>query len=114
MSFAPPAFSDLRAFSSFIPVNNGLFVSFCNFFLSGTKIKMYKIFVYISKNVAVTYERELMPDLLSNSEESSSGFTCNQILNRTKTISENCTQMGGIYLLSVLALQSLAAPGHTD
>ena len=50
-----------------------------------------------------------MPDLLSNSEESSSGFTCNQILNRTKAISENCTQMGGIYLLSVLALQSLAA-----
>ena len=50
-------FSDLRAFSSFIPVNNGLFVSFCNFFLSGTKIKMYKIFVYIGKNVAVTYER---------------------------------------------------------
>ena len=101
-------FSDLRAFSSFVPVNDGLFVSFCNFVLHGTKVNMYKVFVYVSEHVAVTFEREIMPDLLDIKKDTPE-CTVPQILRRYKNIGRNCAQMGGIYLISALALQSLAS-----
>ena len=102
-------FSDLRAFSSFVPVSDGLFVSFCNFVLNGTKINMYKIFVYVSKHVCVTYEREIMPNLLIGFDESQPECTSPQIMRRYHSIGRQCAKMGGIYLISALALQSLAS-----
>jgi hypothetical protein len=101
-------FSDLRAFSSFIPLPDCLFVSFCNFVLTGTEVHMYKLFVYISKNVVLTFEREIMQNLLV--EYNPYGMeTCSPIImNRYKKIHKMCAKIGGVYLLSCLALQSLA------
>ena len=59
-------FSDLRAFSSFIPLPECLFVSFCNFVLTGVEVHMYKLFIYISKNLVITFEREIMQNLLED------------------------------------------------
>ena len=103
-------FSDLRAFSSFIPVADALFCSFCNFVLSGHKINMYKLFVYVGKNVVVTYEREIMPDLLDSLDKKmQTECTTPMVMKRYNRIGKHCAQMGGIYLITCLALQSLAS-----
>lgn len=101
-------FSDLRAFSSFIPLPECLFVSFCNFVLTGVEVHMYKLFIYISKNVVITFEREIMQDLLVDHNPYGMEICTPIIMNRYKKIHKMCAKIGGVYLLSCLALQSLA------
>lgn len=101
-------FSDLRAFSSFIPLPECLFVSFCNFVLTGVEVHMYKLFIYISKNVVITFEREIMQNLLADHNPYGLEICSPIIMNRYKKIHKMCAKIGGVYLLSCLALQSLA------
>lgn len=101
-------FSDLRAFSSFIPLPECLFVSFCNFVLTGVEVHMYKLFIYISKNLVITFEREIMQNLLEDHNPYGMEICSPIIMNRYKKIHKMCAKIGGVYLLSCLALQSLA------
>ena len=100
-------FSDLRAFSSFIPVPGALFVSFCTFSLGIRKANMYKVFVYVTKGVVVTFEREVMPDLLEVDAPVQDNV-CSSIMAGYEKINRNCCKLGGLYLMYSLALQSLS------
>ncbi len=101
------AFSDLRAFSSFIPVTGAVFMSFCTFMLERTKANMFKVFIYVTKEVVVTFEREIMPDMLEE-HGPVQDQVCSSIMARHEKIHRGCCNLGGIYLMYRLSLQSLA------
>ena len=101
------AFSDLRAFSSFIPVHGAVFLSFCTFQLDRTKANMFKVFTYVSGNVVITFEREIMPDLL-DADGPVQDNVCAELMARHEQLGKNCRKLGGVYLMYSLALQSLS------
>ena len=101
------AFSDLRAFSSFIPVTGAVFMSFCTFMLERTKANMFKVFIYVTKDVVVTFEREIMPDMLEDNGPVQDQV-CSSLMMNTDKIHKGCCRLGGVYLLYQLSLQSLS------
>jgi len=101
------AFSDLRAFSSFIPVPGAVFLSFCTFQLDKTKANMFKVFTYVSGNIVITFEREIMPDLL-DADGPVQDNVCTELMARHEQLEKNCRKLGGVYLMYSLALQSLS------
>ena len=100
-------FSDLRAFSSFIPVPGAVFMSFCTFLLDGTNVNMFKVFCYVSKNLVITFEREIMPDLLAVDGPMQDNV-CASVMAKYHRIRKNCAQLGGVHLMYILALEGLA------
>jgi Mg2+ and Co2+ transporter CorA len=100
-------FSDLRAYSSYVPVPGAVFVSFCTFSLGMKKANMFKVFIYVTKNVVITFEREVMPDLLEVDGPVQDNV-CSTVMSSFEKIQKNCCNLGGIYLMYSLALQSLS------
>jgi Mg2+ and Co2+ transporter CorA len=100
-------FSDLRAYSSFIPLHGSVFLSFCTFSLGIKKANMFKVFIYVTKNVVVTFEREIMPDLLEIDGPIQDNV-CTTVMSQHHKLHKNCCNLGGVYLMYCLALQSLS------
>ena len=100
-------FSDLRAFSTFMPVGSSVFISLCTFQLERTKANMFKVFMYVSQNVVITFEREIMPDLLDADGPVQDGV-CTEVMCRHDKLVKNIRKLGGVYLMYTLALQALS------
>jgi hypothetical protein len=104
-------FYDLRCHSSITQTADGsCLVSICHFFMSPLtfKAQMFKIFVYISPCVVITYTAELMPeneDYVENSATESS--VCNSLLSKWETFSNRCYELGAFYIFYRLAAECL-------
>jgi hypothetical protein len=59
-----PYFTDLRVHSVFIESETGFFVSYCSCYFENYDIaKMKKVFIYVSSNLCLTFEHDVLPDL---------------------------------------------------
>jgi len=108
-------FSDLRAYSSFMPTPTGLFVSFCSFVMIGTDVYMNKCYLFMGDRLVITHEREIHPDVSSSGELGGSVLAGRELIfprivdkvEREKSIMERLQRHGQVYLLYLYTQQVL-------
>ncbi|RYH12484.1 hypothetical protein EON65_38205 [archaeon] len=99
-------FQDYRAHSNVLPGNSEMLLSFVTSVLESNDCNMYKLFIYVSHNLVITYQVELLPDL-TNLELSNPDKIVQTLLSSHSKLSEKCAMLGPIYLVYELALRVL-------
>lgn len=82
--------------------------------LQGTDVDMYKLYIYASKGLVITYEREIMPDLEKRASHLHSAMApmpdnvCSALFAKYEKIYAQACAMGPMYILYNLGIQALA------
>jgi len=68
-------FHDLRAHSSITPANSELLITFITFAMEDNDCNMYKLYIYMSHDLVVTFFTELLPDLTEEAPQEVSNLS---------------------------------------
>lgn len=101
-------FQDLRAHSTFIPAFGEALLSTVTCMRENNDFNMYKMYIYISKHVVVTFQAELLPDIM-DPELSSPDKLVNHLFENYIQLRKRCLKYGPAYLLYEIALNTLKA-----
>lgn len=99
-------FRDLRSHSSILPCDGEALVTLVACNLEGFDFNMYKLYIYVSKNLVVTFQAEILPDINQQEIASADKLVLPIIENQMK-IRKKCVKLGPAYLLYELAQQVL-------
>lgn len=106
-------FSDVRANSMFIPTPNGTLLSTLYFHLNAisSTATMIKQFIYMTNNIVLTYETEVMGNIENPVDVGFSMTACNAVLNKWETIRSLVISLGPMQLLYELIMESINMQG---
>jgi Mg2+ and Co2+ transporter CorA len=101
-------FQDLRAHSSFIPAFKEALITQVTCLRENNDFNMYKMYIYMSKNVVITFQAELLPDIM-DPELSTPDKLVNNLFENYVQLRKRCLKYGAAYLLYEISLQTLKA-----
>jgi hypothetical protein len=99
-------FSDLRTHSTILPCIGETLMTIITCGNEGNDFNMYKLYIYVSKNLVLTFQAEILPDI-TEMEIASSEKIVRPIFENFMKIRKKCVQLGPAYLVYELALQAL-------
>jgi Mg2+ and Co2+ transporter CorA len=100
-------FKDLRTHSSLLPIAEGeCVITLVACGMDGNDFNMYKLYIYISASLVITFQAELLPDI-NDMELAASERLVQPILDNFMKIRKKCLELGPAYLFYELALQIL-------
>jgi Mg2+ and Co2+ transporter CorA len=99
-------FSDLRTHSAILPCIGEALMSIITCCNVGNDFKMYKLYIYLSKNLVLTFQAEILPDIAKMDITPSENIV-GPIFENFMKLRKKCVQLGPAYLVYELALQAL-------
>ena len=99
-------FSDLRTHSTILPCIGESLMSIIACGMECNDFNMYKLYIYVSKNLVLTFQAELLPDI-TEMDIAPSEKLVQPIFDNFMKIRKKCIQLGPAYLVYELALQAL-------
>ena len=103
-------FFDLRAHSNAVAVSDALSVSICTLQMQNDKSRLYKVYGYVSSGLFISFERELIPDVISEDELKDSdteSLVSEALEKRISNIAQLSKTLGGTYILYELVMECL-------
>jgi Mg2+ and Co2+ transporter CorA len=101
-------FQDLRAYSSFVPAFGEMLLSIITCMRENNDFNMYKMYIYVSQHIILTFQAELLPDIM-DPELSSPDKLVNIFFNNFLILRPRCLKYGPIYLLYEIAVHTIKA-----
>jgi Mg2+ and Co2+ transporter CorA len=101
-------FQDLRAHSTFIPAFKEALVTLVTCMRENNDFNMYKMYFYMSKNIVITFQAELLPDIMDPELSSPDKLVNNLFMNYVQ-LRKRCLKYGAAYLFYEISLQTLKA-----
>lgn len=101
-------FQDLRAHSSFLPAFGEVLLTIVTCMRENNDFNMYKMYIYISERVIITFQAELLPDIM-DPELSSPDKLVATLFQNYMALRTQCLRYGTIYLMYEIAMLSLKA-----
>eukprot|EP01039_Chlorochromonas_danica_P008152 gene8153-8994_t len=99
-------FQDYRAHSNMLPGNGEMLLTLVTSVLEENDCNMYKLFIYVSSSVIITFQAELLPDVSTPTIPNPELIVGSLLKNYVK-LREKCTVLGPFYLVYELALKVL-------
>eukprot|EP00981_Chlorochromonas_danica_P006148 scaffold1290_cov248-Ochromonas_danica.AAC.33 len=97
---------DYRAHSNMLPGNGEMLLTLVTSVLEENDCNMYKLFIYVSSSVIITFQAELLPDVSTPTIPNPELIVGSLLKNYVK-LREKCTVLGPFYLVYELALKVL-------
>lgn len=100
-------FQDLRAHSGLVPAKNELLCTMITSNMEDNKFYMYKLFIYVSQHVVITFQAEVLPDFQEESQSPTQDSIIQPLMQNHQKLRKKCLKYGTGYLLYELVRASL-------
>lgn len=110
-SICSAGFLDMRAHTNVVVTYDGsaMLLTICTMYMELESAHMYKVYIYATRGLLISYERELMedPDTVDKDKTACRDLVFEAVLRRMDLILPGCLEFGSLYLLYEIVLDSL-------